>query len=330
MNQQSAKSRTLILVNHPGLQKRQDFEEIRAKIDALAPEIDVQIVEAGQSVDEFDDDIWQRPCLVVSFAPPSTFRFRPKRGLVYCCRYIAKFDQLTRLYRANIPVPFSAQLAFGKQLDKRIWGPLVVLKPTTPGFMSQGAVFLMRTERVADLAESVFPLGHPSRRLPVLVQRFVDTGEWPSYYRVLTLFGEPLYCRKGFTLKPRPPLDAPDEVLLKAQIATNAETGTRKRAQFSNDADVLDLARRAYAAMPAIPLQGVDIIRDAASGRLFVLEINAGGNTWHFSSTYMEKRRKPRPAEEQSAHPREERIAQFGAWDVAARVLIKKTREEAR
>ena len=68
MNQQSAKSRTLILVNHPGLQKRQDFEEIRAKIDALAPEIDVQIVEAGQSVDEFDDDIWQRPCLVVSFA----------------------------------------------------------------------------------------------------------------------------------------------------------------------------------------------------------------------------------------------------------------------
>ena len=143
-------------------------------------------------------------------------------------------------------------------------------------------------------------------------------------------FGEPLYCRKGFTLKPRPPLDAPDEVLLKAQIATNAETGTRKRAQFSNDADVLDLARRAYAAMPAIPLQGVDIIREAASGRLFVLEINAGGNTWHFSSTYMEERRKSRPAEEQSAHPREERIAQFGAWDVAARVLIKKTREEAR
>ena len=121
------------------------------------------------------------------------------------------------------------------------------------------------------------------------------------------------------------------EILLKAQIATNAESGTRKQYHFSDDADVLDLARRAYAAMPYIPLQGVDIVRHAASGRLFVLEINAGGNTWHFSSLYMEQRRKSRPREEQSPQiTREERIAQFGAWDVAARVLIKKTQEEAR
>jgi hypothetical protein len=247
--------------------------------------------------------------------------------LIYCCRPIPKFEQLVKLNRANIPVPLSAQLVFGKQLDKQIWGPLIVLKPTTPGYMSHGAVFLMRPERVADLAELVFPPGHPSRRLPVLVQQFVDTGEWPSYYRVLTLFGEPLYCRMAYTPKPRPALDAPDEVLLKAQIATNVESSARIHHHAANDPDVLDLARRAYAAMPAIPLQGVDIIREAATGRLFVLEINAGGNTWHFSSKRMEERRKSHP---ETYLTREERIAQFGAWDVAARVLIERARQQAR
>src|SRR5262245_52231725 len=72
-------TRTLILVNHRERQSRQDFEEIRAKIHGLAPEIDVHIVDAGQSADELDDRMWQRPCLVVSFGPLTTFR--PKRGL---------------------------------------------------------------------------------------------------------------------------------------------------------------------------------------------------------------------------------------------------------
>lgn len=177
----------------------------------------------------------------------------------------------------------------------------------------------MRTERVADLAEVVFPSGHLSRRSPVLVQQFVDTGEWPSYYRVLTLFGEPLYCRKAFTHRQRPPLDAPDETLLSAQIATNA---ARRQHHAASDPDVLELARRAYDAMPAIPLQGVDIIREATTGQLFVLEINAGGNTWHFSSSYIEQI--------PDASSREEKITQFGAWDVAARILTKKTLEDAR
>jgi hypothetical protein len=319
MNQLSAKSRTLILVNHVNRQRRQDFQEIKENIEVLAPEIDVQIFEVGESISELDERAWQRPCLVVSFGAP--LGFRPKRGLVYCCRPIPKFQQLEKLNKAGIPVPLSALLKFGAALNKDFWGPLVVLKPTTPGFMSKGAVFLMRTERVAELAEVVFPKGHPSRRLPVLVQRFVDTGNLPSYYRTLTLFGEPLYCRKGYTAEPRPPLDASDEVLLKAKVATNALFGERHAA---NDPDVLRLARQAYAAMPAIPLQGVDIIREEATGRLFVLEVNPGGNTWHFSSQHTQHFQ-----QFAGATSRAERIAQFGAWDVAARILITKTLKEA-
>jgi hypothetical protein len=319
MNDTQAKSRTLILVNHPGRQKPEDFEEIKAKIAALAPQIDVQIADASKPADELDESVWQRPCLVVSFG--ALVAFRPKRGLIYCCRPISKFQQLVRLSRAGIPVPLSAELIFGKPLDDHFWGPFVVLKPTTPGFMSQGAVFLVRTVRVAELADVIFPPGHPSRQRPVLVQRFVDTGEWPFYYRVLTLFGEPLYCLQTYTANKRPPLDSPDDVLLKAQIATNAQFG---KSRAANDPDVLDLARRTYAAMPAIPLQGVDIIREQASGRLFVLEINPGGNTWHFSSQHIERHQRPGRIQ------RSDRIAQFGAWDVAARILVKKTMEQAR
>jgi glutathione synthase/RimK-type ligase-like ATP-grasp enzyme len=233
---------------------------------------------------------------------------------------MSKFRQVANLARAGIPVPLSAQLEFGAALDRNHWGPFVVLKPTTPGFMSHGSAFLMRTEKVVDLAESIFPAGHPIRRAPVMVQKFVDTGEWPSYYRVLTLFGQPLYCVRGVTAEPRPPLAASDEALVKATIATNAANGSKYNTAY--DTDVLELARRTYDAFPAIPLQAVDIVRDQATGGLFVLEINAGGNTWHFSSQHI--------ASLPNTVPRVQKIAQFGAWDVAARILCKKTLERAR
>ena len=47
--------------------------------------------------------------------------------------------------------------------------------------------------------------------------------------------------------------------------------------------DILELARRAYLALPEIALQGIDIIREAGSGKLYLLEANPGGNTWIFS-----------------------------------------------
>jgi hypothetical protein len=261
--------------------------------------------------------------------------FQPKRGFAYCGRFISKIEQLTKLHEAGITIPLSASLVFGQPLDERVWGPLVVLKPTRLGFMSRGAVFLMRTRRAHELAETIFPSEHPVRKQPVLVQRFVDTGAWPSYYRVLTLFGEALYCRQTYTNKPRPPLDAPDDVLMNAKIATNTESTTKRQQRAADDPDVLDLARRVYAAVPSIPLQGVDMIREVSTGRLFVLEINPGGNTWHFSSSHMaqrrERRRKTLPPEEQNVFlTREDRIEQFGAWDIAAKVLIEKTNRDAR
>ena len=50
------------------------------------------------------------------------------------------------------------------------------------------------------------------------------------------------------------------------------------------DAEILAFAQRAHRAFPQIPLIGVDVLRNADTGQLVVIEINAVGYTWHFSS----------------------------------------------
>ena len=53
-------------------------------------------------------------------------------------------------------------------------------------------------------------------------------------------------------------------------------------------------------------LLGIDVVRDIASGKSWVLEVNAGGNVWHFSSPGWAERRRlfpevPRLTEQQLA-----------------------------
>jgi hypothetical protein len=104
--------------------------------------------------------------------------------------------------------------------------------------------------------------------------------------------------------------------------ATRQGGGTR---ELADDADVLELARQTHSALPEAPLQGVDIIREAGSGKLFVLEANPGGNTWTFSKGKM----RTRQATLQTALGVERLTDQFDAFTTAAKVLIERTRAEA-
>jgi D-alanine-D-alanine ligase-like ATP-grasp enzyme len=63
---------------------------------------------------------------------------------------------------------------------------------------------------------------------------------------------------------------------------------------------------------------GVDIIRESQSGRLYVLEVNPHGAVWHLSS----------PLRKDPEHARE-LYSQFNALDLAADLLIQKTRTHA-
>ncbi len=50
--------------------------------------------------------------------------------------------------------------------------------------------------------------------------------------------------------------------------------------------DVITLARQAHRAFPTIPLLATDIVQEWISGKLYVLEVNGIGWTFHLTSDY--------------------------------------------
>jgi hypothetical protein len=130
-----------------------------------------------------------------------------------------------------------------------------------------------------------------------------------------------LLAFKTTSTTPRAALDSSEELLATVAVNARRRDGPVER-EFTWDDDILALARRAYPALPEIPLQGVDIIREAKSGKLFVLEANPGGNTWIFSKGNMTERLK-------TAFGVERLADQFDAFTTAGKVLIERTRAEA-
>ena len=78
----------------------------------------------------------------------------------------------------------------------------------------------------------------------------------------------------------------------------------------------MNFATNIHSAFPQLPLLGVDILRRVPDGKLFAIELNAGGNVWHFSSYAQRKSKGKRLG------GRDAMVAQLGAWDIAAAALI--------
>jgi hypothetical protein len=314
-------ARNLILVNQPGWQRVEDFEEIARRIHVSAPDIRVFIADNERLNPVTRKAAARAPTLVVSPAPLR--QFRPLRGRVYQGGRLDKRIEIAAMLREGLPVPRIAVLGPETRLDPAEWGPLVVLKPLDRRLGSGGkGVVLRRTETVCYVPPAEYPEGHPGRRTPMLVQTFIDTGPRPYTYRTNTLFGEALYCAVLQLPSTIPPLDATDEVLAAAEIASNRWPPSDKIRRLVDDADVLDLARRCHAALPDRPVMGVDIVREHNTGKLYVLELNPVSDTWQISSRAFDPYR-------EALGGRQAMIAQFGAWDVAARVLVARTRADA-
>jgi hypothetical protein len=262
-----------------------------------------------------------RPTLVVSTGRMITFR--PLRGKVYQGWPIPKIEEVRRLQMAGLPVPRTEILTPTLRLDPAEWGEFVILKPTDIGTSSHGrGIQMMRTSRVRYIAEKDYPQGHPGRLGPMIVQQYIDTGPRLTTYRVLMFFGEPLYVQLNIGSAGGPPRDADDGTVESAIIALQA--AETREAQIVDAPDVVALARRVHAAVPEIPLKGCDFLRDATTGKLYLIELNSGGNTWHFSSTYGARLRARLGPEFEHR-----RRMQFDALRTTARVLVEKTRAEA-
>jgi hypothetical protein len=309
-------TRNLVLVYEPYVQDWEDLEAIASEVRAIAPDIEVFIASNDIRSSTTRKAAAHRPTLI--FSPTELRSFRPLRGKIYAGALITKDVQLQRLAEVGLPVPHYAVLSGDLELDPDRFGPIVMIKPT--GFTSHGSGIEM--VRTAGLAGSRWR-DHPAvlratAKTPPVVQQFIDTGEYPSHYRVLTLFGEAIYAHRAVSTVRRPSLDAPLEILAAGPFM--AKHGQR-RLIVPVERDVLDLARRTFDAISEVALHGCDIIRETGTGRLFVLELNPGGNTWSFSSKWAQLLRLELNTTDLSI--------EYDAWKTCARVLVQRTRREA-
>ncbi len=291
-----------------------DYAKIAERIGKLASDVHVHILPDLPQPSSKLRSLAERPTLV--FCPTRLRLFKVLRGATYCGQRVPKDEQLRMLAAQGIRVPKWTFLKPQTTLSEQEWGRFTILKPAAFGSATLGrGVELVRTSAIRYRLPAQFSKDHPGGRGQTIVQQFIDTGKHLEDYRVLTLFGAPLYALRRRQLTPLPDLDDPTWMTATAGVTTNAISGERE-AEYCYDQDVLKFASKIYLAMPQVPLQGCDIRREAKTGRLFCLEVNPGGNTWHFSSNI---ERKPMI----KGVRRED---QLGAWEIAAKTLIERTR----
>lgn len=323
--------RNLILI-YRGAGYAEDFEDITQRVHRMNPTFSIFTLAASLDARLPQSD-WVFPTLTVVLQ--RFFGLPVLRGPVLRNQAIGKFGQQDLFRRNRIATPPAAPFSFGMALDPIMFGDFVVLKPGDLAKTSKGdCVFLFRRKRLAALSEQDLPPGHPLRqdRQSFIVQRFIDTGSFPCHYRVQTMFGRVLYCWRQTLRAERPPLDAPDSAIESAVVASQ---GGERIFELCAEDDVLELARAVHRALPDMPILGIDIVRDHSSRKLYVLECNAGGNTWHFSSKMGATCRASLGGfpgctpEEADARGRLALINQFGAFERAADVLVAQTLERA-
>lgn len=307
------KKLNLIYVHQPRKLWASDMEAIADKIGLIAPEIKVRFVLQQHTADVIPAEDWKRPSLTFSFG--NAGHFIPVRGPLYENRVVSKLDQFRAFRRLGIPTPNTTLYQDGMVLDPAEWGPFVILKPADTEATSNG--LYLQVFRTSALSGRSLPQDHPSRELRMLVQQWIDTGEKLTAYRCLTLFGAVLYGYRSQRHEARPPLEAPNEV-----IETMPAEADRGNNSITHDPSLMAFASRMAEAFPRHPILGCDILREESTGTLYALEVNAGGNVWHFSS--------PRTAQWRTLDNTVKLVKLFSSFDTAAQVLVKMTRQEAR
>lgn len=290
-----------------------DFMDIAEKIRAQAPDVIVHVL-TPDKLRTAAQDIWSRPTLAVCLMQIPKLEMR--RGKILMSRPISKLQQAEMMKIRGIPTPHVETYRFGMVFDETLWGSHVVLKPQDLNFTSKGAgLEIIATKKLSGMSLQDFPADHFARNHTMLVQRFIDTGPQPVRYRAMTFLGEVLYLSKS-TYEPMKPVggDIPADFHSKAR---------EMRRDFQPFPEFHAFARKLAAAFQQWPLLGCDILEEHGTGKLYALEVNAGGNVWHFSSPFLEKDREKHP--EYNAP----RLKQFNAFETAAKALINATRRLA-
>ena len=269
----------IVLVTRPqrGL-RRPELLQIADRVAAFDPGIRTHIVSRNRIVQLRLMPLWWRPTMSVSFRWMRAGR-RLLPGCVLQGTPMNKAQELARLRQAGVPVPDWTVVSPDTSLDPEEWGPYVVEKPTR-GHRG-GFVRIRRTRRVRYRPPDTFAKDHPGRKSPLIAQRFVYTGEWPTSYRVSTLFGHVLASYRQTTKGRGVSLPARWDVRGGISIVSNTRDMTL---DLDAEEDVKALASRTHdTAFPDVPALSIDIVRDAETGSLYVLETHPHGS-WMFST----------------------------------------------
>lgn len=299
-------------------QRRQgisDFMTIRNMIVGRAPDIEVHITTTAKTTPAA---FWKmaaaRPTLI--FSPSAFVSFDvPARGTRLISAGVSKLKEAELVASTGATVPETRLITPETRLDEAEWGPFTVVKPNK-GLRGRG-IRLMRTRDVLWIDTSILPKDDPRHGLELLAQRYVDTGPFPTCYRVFTVLGRPIYCMSSAALEERSELDAEGTDALDLPVAAN---GMRRKLALVNDSEIIELATSVHTKLPHLPVMGIDIIREKNTGRLFVLEYNSGGGVWHLSSRHG------------LTHQHDHQLdyyGQFNALDTITDALIEATRKHA-
>ena len=217
------------------------------------------------------------PTVIVSFLPLR--EFIPSWGTLWQQEWLGKIKECELLDQAGIPVPKWRAVYPDKEPDLSRFSDFVVVKPNRGAYGAHVRVMRRGKVRWEPLPVKDKP---PSETL--IAQEYVHTGPWPISYRVGTVFGEPIYAWRVLSDRSREPFDTSKKG--SEFFAGKVIVASSKGCTFDVDVpeDVIELARQAHRAFPTIPLLGIDIVREASSGKLFVLEVNSNGWTFHLTS----------------------------------------------
>jgi amino acid adenylation domain-containing protein len=254
------------------------YARVARSVEEFDPTIQTAIVKdkPGWSV-----ELPNRPTL---FFSPALIRNRPRiPGCIACGYPLSKSEEYLILAEAGISVPRWVTLREDELPNLEGFGDYVVRKPD---YGAKGAeVRIVKRERVR-WKRVVTSAAGPSPTL--LVQEFIYTGLWPVSYRVNTLFGRVLYCIRITGNVSRPALRGPNDFDSRGSgNAVSIVSNVRdSKAEYCNDVEILRFGERAARAFPDLPMLGVDILKEASSGRLLVTEVNALGHNWNLSKEF--------------------------------------------
>lgn len=305
----------LVLIPHRRHVDPNDFRTIARHVRACDPRIHTAVIpDRVRRWQRFR--LSRRPSLF--FTTGRLRHFEPRRGRVLEDRGLPKSEEYVALEKAGVAIPRWARLTAEYRPDLTDFGPYVVVKPDEG--LRGADVHITRRENVRWKPRAVRSRGGRGSATRI-VQEFVYTGAWPVSYRVVTLFGTALVAYRLEASRERPALAGPTGFAeLRGRSATIVSNSRGCRIELHRDDEVIAFAEAAHAAFPDNPLLGVDVVRCAVTGKLYVLEVNTGGHTWHFSSPHAR-----RVVRETGGDP----YTQLDGLARAARVLARKTRELA-